>query len=189
MEELTKLADIRTGFAFRSRLEHQATGPVAIIQMRDLDDSGAIDLRQAVRVEASAALRAQLLQPGDLLFRSRGNTFRAAQVPEGLMPAVLAAPMLRIRPLNIESSYLLWFINSDATQAALNALAEGTAVQMISKQHLGRLAVPVPTIERQARIAECAALATREQVLMEEVRIMRHTLVGSTLARAAKDIR
>ena len=183
---LGQLADVQMGYPFRSRLEHDPQGDVAVIQMKDIDDANLLHAEEAIRVALpKGKTHHHLLRAGDLLFRSRGRSNGAAQVLEGIGPAVLSAPMLLIRPHGVLPAYLCWYINAPATQAQLAALAEGTSVRMISAEALKALEVPLPSLATQQRIAEAAALAGQEQSLLARIATLRQRLTNHLLMKLA----
>ncbi len=182
---LGDLAEVQMGYPFRSRLEHDPQGDVAVIQMKDIDDTNLLHAEEAIRVALPEGKTHHLLRAGDLLFRSRGRSNGAALVAEGIGPAVLAAPMLLIRPHTVLPAYLCWYINAPATQAQLAALAEGTSVRMISAEALKSLPIPVPPLEAQRRIAEAAALAEQEQTLLARIATLRQRLTTHLLMQLA----
>lgn len=182
---LGDMAEVQMGYPFRSRLEHDPAGDVAVVQMKDIDDINLLHVEEATRVTLPRGKARHLLCPGDLLFRSRGRSNGVAQVLEGVGPAVLAAPMLLIRPRSVLPAYLCWYLNAPATQAQLAALAKGTSVQMISAEAMKSLAVPLPHPAIQKRIAEAAALAEQEQSLLARVTAMRHRVAQHALMKSA----
>lgn len=189
MTKLGQVASIRMGYPFRSRLEHDAMGAIAVVQMKDIDDASALHVEDAVRVELEDFKEHHLIRPGDLVFRSRGRTNSVALVSADIGPAVLAAPMLLIRPVEVSPAYLLWYINLPATQATLAAQAEGTSVRMISKAALEALEIPVPSRGKQQLIVEVSALATAEQCLLEQIAHARKRLADGVLLRYARNAR
>lgn len=188
---LVDIAEVRMGYSFRSRLETDAGGDVAVIQMKDIDDANLLHPEGLARVQMPDLKDRHLVQEGDLLFRSRGVTNSAALVGGGLGRAVLAAPMLLIRPKTevVEPAYLQWFINHPATQAVLAGQAAGTAVKMIGKRVLDDLQVVLPPLEKQRLIVEVARLASREVALLEELRGRRKALLEGILLRSAEEVR
>lgn len=180
---LGELADVQMGYPFRSRLEHDPQGDVAVIQMRDIDDANKLHAEEAIRVALPKGKSRHLLRAGDLLFRSRGRSNGAAQVLEGISPAVLSAPMLLIRPHKVLPAYLCWYLNAPATQAQLAALAEGTSVQMISTEALKALEVRLPPPATQQRIVQAAALAEQEQALLARIATLRQRLTTHKLMK------
>lgn len=184
---LPDVAEVRMGYSFRSRLETDVEGDVAVIQMKDIDDANLLHPDGLARVQMPDLKDRHLVQAGDLLFRSRGVTYSAALVGPGIGRAVLAAPMLLIRPKAdiVEPAYLQWFINHPATQAVLAEQAAGTAVKMIGKGVLDGLEVALPPIDRQRLIVEIAQLASREAALLEELRCRRKALLDGILRQQA----
>lgn len=188
---MVDIAEVRMGYSFRGRLETDAGGDVAVIQMKDIDDANLLHPEGLARVQMPDLKDRHLVQEGDLLFRSRGVTNSAALVGGGLGRAVLAAPMLLIRPKTevVEPAYLQWFINHPATQAVLAGQAAGTAVKMIGKRVLDDLQVVLPPLEKQRLIVEVARLASREVALLEELRGRRKALLEGILLRSAEEVR
>ncbi|MBK1731459.1 restriction endonuclease subunit S [Thiococcus pfennigii] len=182
---LGELAEVQMGYPFRSRVEHDPQGDVAVIQMRDIDDANRLHAEEAIRVALPKGKSHHLLRPGDLLFRSRGGRNGAAHVQEGIEAAVLAAPMLLIRPHSVLPAYLCWYINAPVTQARLAALAEGTSVRMISAEALRALEVPLPPPAMQQRIVQIAALAEQEQALVARIASLRQRLTSHRLMQLA----
>lgn len=185
--KLGELGEVQMGYPFRSRVEHDPQGDVAVIQMRDIDDANLLHAEGAIRVALPKGKTHHLLRAGDLLFRSRGRSNSAAQVLDGIGSAVLSAPMLLIRPHGVLPEYLCWYINASTTQAQLAALAEGTSVRMISAEALKALDVPLPSRAAQQRIVQAAALAEREQALLTRIGTLRQRLIADRLMKFAHE--
>lgn len=164
------------GYPFRLRLEHDPEGHVAVIQMKDIDDTNLLHAHQAIKVQLPKGKARHLLRPGDLLFRSRGRNNGAALLREDIGTAVLSAPMLVIRPRRVLPEFLCWYINAPTTQAQLAALAEGTSVRMISAEALKAIDIPLPSPVIQQGIAQVAALAAQEQALQARIAAERQRL-------------
>lgn len=154
--------------------------------MKDIDDANLLTIEGAVRVNLADIKEHHLIREGDLVFRSRGRTNSVALVSADVGVAVLAAPMLLIRPFEVLPEYLRWYINLPATQTALVAQAEGTSVRMISKAALEALELPVPSRRKQRLIVEAAALAMIEQQLLDRIRQEQKRLADGVLLRYAR---
>ena len=183
---LGEIAEIATGYAFRSRLQPRPNGNLLVVQMKDLTDDNRVDSSALSRIEHAQVKPHQLVRRGDLLFRSRGQTHTAALVTQDLGTAVAAAPLLRIRPREtVLPAYLAWFINHPATQAQLDSRAEGTSLRMIRKRSLAELEVTIPPLERQQVIVALADLAVQEQRLMARISLKRGQYIDGILMHAA----
>ncbi|WP_394538335.1 restriction endonuclease subunit S [Lysobacter enzymogenes] len=185
--ELQAVAQVQMGYSFRTRLEVDAEGDVAVIQMKDIDEADLLHTEGLARIRMPELKGRHVVQAGDLLFRSRGITNSVALVTGELSKAVLAAPLLLIRPdaERIEPAYLHWFINHPSTQARLAMAAAGTAVKMIGKAAVEALEIVLPPLSEQAQIMEIAALSAREIELLESVKRRRSALSNHVLMQAA----
>lgn len=183
---LGALAEVRAGYSFRSRLEHDPNGTTAVIQMKDIDELDLLRTDTAVRCTLPDPGRYQL-RGGDLLFRSRGRTNTCALVAHNLGPAVLAAPLALIRPRDVLPAYLCWYLNATESQARLASFAMGTSVQMIPLEALRAFEIPVPPREIQQRIAGLAGLALRERQLHQRLATLRHQQISHKLFELANE--
>lgn len=187
--KISELAEVQMGYPFRSRLEHDPKGNVAVIQMKDIDDTNLLHAEDATRARLPKGKTHHLLRAGDLLFRSRGRSNGTALVSDGIGPAVLSAPMLLIRPHSVLPAYLCWYLNTSSTLAQLAALAEGTSVQMISAEALKALEVPLPSLAVQQHIVQAAALAEQEQTLLARIAAQRQRLTTHLLMKLSHEAR
>lgn len=186
--KLKYLADIAMGHSFRSRLEQVEGGGMAVIQMKDLTEDNRLNVASMARIDLAEVNARQYVEPNDIVFRSRGQTNTAVLITGDVGDAVIAAPLLRIRPKEtVLPAYLAWFINLPVSQAWLTTQAEGTAVRMISKQSLAGLDVVVPLLERQHAIVQLAELANEEQRLLTELAGKRKRCMDGILMQAALD--
>lgn len=168
---LKNIASIQMGYSFRTRLDFMDQGQISVVQMKDLNDENRVDCKDLMRVGMDTVKKHHLLRPGDIVFRSRGQVTTAAILIEDPGPAVVSAPLLRIRVDQnvVLPDYLVWYINHPSSQALLASRAKGTSLKMISKQALESLEVTVPPIKKQRAIAELAALANEERRLLKKI--------------------
>lgn len=182
-----EIAEIKMGYPFRTRLEPDPAGEIAVIQMKDIDDANLLHPEDLIRVRMQDYKESHLVQKGDLLFRSRGLTNTTALIATDVQRTVLAAPMILIRVKMdiIMPAYLQWFLNLPTTQATLAKQAEGTSVRMLSKATIDALEIPVPSLHQQKQIVELANLAAEEEHLTQELLRQRKRFVEGILLRRA----
>ena len=179
-----------SGMNFRGRIPATASGNTRVIQMRNLGDDNLVHLAEAMRVDMSDPKPEYLAEAGDIIFRSRGQTYTAALLTGQTTDTIVAAPLFRVRIIDtgkVLPEYLLWWINQPSSQRYFLSSARGTMIQMISKQILGNLKVSVPPLEKQAKIAEIASLASREQVILEEIRRSRQQYIDQVLLQTVSE--
>ena len=185
---LNEIADIRTGYSFRTKLEPDAEGNALVVQLKELSEKNKIDISTAVRINMSDISENYLLQKGDLVFRSRGMDSTAAIMDITSNNIILSAPFQRIRlhdTMKVTPQYLLWYINSKDAQAYFSANKTGTSVSMISTAVLANLPVIIPSLEMQKKIVEINILSEKEIELQEELirkkRLLTETVLLKTL--------
>lgn len=188
VQKLSDLATVQVGNTFRAGLEPHPEGDALVVQMKDVTDQECVGPSGLARIAFGPIREGHLLLPGDLVFRSRGTKVSTALVPDLPMPALVAAPLFRIRPTTeqILPRYLNWFINT-VGQSHLGSRAEGSDLKMVSIQSVKDLEVTVPSLSRQLEIVELAALAREEARLTESIVQLRSKLVTSCLARALQE--
>ena len=185
---LKEIADIRTGYSFRAKLEPDTDGNALVVQLKELSEKNTIDISTAVKINMSDISENYLLQKGDLVFRSRGMDSTAAIMDITSNNIILSAPFQRIRILDtvkIIPQYLLWYINSKEAQAYFSANKTGTSVTMVSTAVLADLPVVIPTLEIQKKIVDISILSEKEIELQEELirkkRLLTETVLLKTL--------
>lgn len=186
---LKKLADVRIGYSFRSRLEPAPQGNLAVVQMKDLLDDNTVDCSGFVRIDTDAIKPHHLARKGDLVFRTRGNDTTSAIIMEDPGCAVVASPLIRIRVKDtgrLLPEYLNWYISQREAQVFIASRAKGTVQKMVTKQGIEDLEVILPSLEHQRMIVELATLAARERHLLQQLITAKKRLISGKLIRYAK---
>lgn len=184
---LKEIANIRTGYSFRTKIQPDYTGNTLVVQLKELSEKNTIDISTAVKIDMSDISENYLLQKGDLVFRSRGMDSTAAIMNMDADNVILSAPFQRIRiskPLEIIPEYLLWYINSKEAQTYFTANKTGTSVSMISTAVLAELPVIVPPLEIQQKTIDINRLSEKEIELQEELIKKKKLLIETVLLKA-----
>lgn len=182
---LGKIAVLRAGYPFRSSIERDPDGTVALIQGRDVDaDRLRIAPAQDGLTQISAGgirnLTEHLLQPGDVILMARGPRNYAVPIPEASGHAIVPGSFHVLRPDKkklVLPAFLAWWLNQDASQAFMQANNSGTTIPMISLDVLRALPVQLPPLDVQHRVAELNTLIEQEHNLMNELSIARRDLL------------
>jgi restriction endonuclease S subunit len=187
-KKLKELAAIQVGYTFRVPPSSLNIGDVAVIQARDLATANTVAVDGLARIQIESPKDHHLVKPGDLVFKSRGGKFTSAIVADYPGVAVVAGPLFRIRvsSLRLVPEYLNWFICHATTQKILAGLAKGTMQQMISKEALEDLEIPVPSLDRQKVIVALASLGEEERNLMIRITEQRERIISAQLIQLAK---
>ena len=126
---LKNLADIRVGYSFRTKIEHDPLGVVPVLQIKDLTRDGGIQPDQLPRLQWPTAEPPPYLAPGDIVLPARGDHYAAALLPPG-PPAVASSQLfvLTVHNKALLPEYLCWALNRPEGGAefgfGLRAMAE-----------------------------------------------------------------
>lgn len=186
---LKDIATVHMGYSFRSRLESEKTGTIAVIQMKDLAENNVVNCENLAYVEIDNFNDNHFVKVGDLIFRSRSLSSTSAILDTDPGPAILSSPLLRIRITDpsIMPEYLNWYISQLPAQIFLASHARGSTQKMINKESLEMLEIDVPTLERQKIIVDLAALADKEQRVLKQLAVKRKQYISALLIDQAQE--
>lgn len=144
---------VRTGHAFRSRIDNNPIGNIRVIQPKDISDAGLLQTEDACKVEMSSVKPLQRLAKNDVLLVTRGR-FASAVFHRDVADDYIASGsilVLRIKkPLPVLlPEYLALYFNSKSGKRQLSRLNETTTVPFISRSNLEQIDIPLPSQEQQ----------------------------------------
>lgn len=186
---LDAICQFQSGFTVRGKLDPQPDGGQLAMQLRDLREDGSIDLAGVQRFNLDLQIDRYALQPGDVVFRSRGlPNFGYVVDAEMAEPIVALLPLIILRPNTslVTPDYLAWAINQPDAQRQIDAEAQGQSLRMIPKAALEGITIPVPDLATQRAIVEVARLANKEAALLHQLADRRTQFTGRVLADLAQ---
>ena len=193
-KRIDEIADVRTGFQFRHKLEPDPAGTHLVIQAKDIDAGRGhlLDAGELLRVVPPREPGNDLLRKGDVLYLAKGRRNYATPVGRlsGSTVAVGYFFVLRVRQEGIRPDYLAWYINQPPAQGYLADFFRGTGIPFIRMEDFAALEVPIPPADVQERIVAVHRLALRERDLLKQIESKRTELIrGLCLAAARRDCR
>lgn len=168
---LSEACEIRAGYTARTALTEDAETGVPAIQLRDLQNEQ-VRISAAGKYALDGKLDRYLVEPGDVLFRSRGeNNTASIAVGDAGEAAVALLPIMVIRPKSDDllPEYVVWSINQHEAQRHLDLGARGTKLRMIPRECLETLPLHIPSLAVQRMITELDALSATETRLLHEL--------------------
>jgi hypothetical protein len=169
MKRIADIADVRLGTSFRERILHDPSGKFLVIQGKDVGADGALALEGMARVKDVPGKGApDTLSSGELVFQTRGVTYRAASVPSPTPPMVAAGSLfiLRPNPSHVLADYLVFFLNLPATQMLLRQSATGSTIPNLRRAAIEQVEVPLPSLADQHKLIALGQLV-RQQTEIE----------------------
>jgi len=182
--KLGDIAEIRTGFAFRKKVEPEEDGEIYVIQMKNLDKNYTSIAEVPHKVKLDNKMEKHLLKEGEILFVAKGtNNFAFVFDKPNTYKKALASSTFFVlhTKSDVVPEYLSWYINQQTAQRYFNKTLEGTSQRNITRKTLSLLEVKVPSMEQQKLIAELSVLSRREKDVLSLLRKKREMLIQTTL--------
>src|SRR5699024_10285928 len=186
--KLKELANISTGYSFRSKVRHDPEGQTKVIQMGDVDKYKGI-IVDSLSTIANFSPRSDryFLNEGDIIMISKGYNLNAYLIPEGVgkVVAVNSFIVLKVTSAKIIPAYLVWFLNAVRTQHFLQAVDSGTSTPSLSKRTHETVEITFPTKERQQLLCDIDQLKRKVINLHKQVAQKKKKLIDVMLQQQA----
>jgi type I restriction enzyme S subunit len=171
-------------FGSHLKTEHYARNGVRVIRLQNIGSGAFLDHDRAfVTAEHAESLTRHSAREGDVVVAALGDgarpAGRACQVPD-IGPALVKADCFRVRTDNssIDPGFLVWFLNSPRTQAAIAGQMRGATRPRVTLAMLRTMTIPLPPLDDQRRIAA---------LLREQLAEIDHAKAGLVAQRTAVD--
>lgn len=138
----------------------QNKGALKLLTGVSLNSNGEILHQQLGTVTLKEGKDAQrfLLQAGDVVLLSKGNSIRAGYVTESIakLSVIASTNFILFRPRKNEllGEVLVAFFNSPEGQSLLDATSTGATIKNISLSNIKKLEIALPELSKQQEIAE-----------------------------------
>ena len=181
---LRDVAQLSVGYPFRNTCVPGESGMLACF-LRDIDDSGELNLQNLKRVEGANPNDSHIAKDGDAVFRSRGTPFMASVVPEIAEDLLVVAPMIRIRVNRemVSPEYLVWYINSAYGAAYFKEFATGSGIPLVSKGILEQMPIKLPGLNAQQAIADLVKLGRKEHEILAEIVRQKNLILETEISK------
>lgn len=189
--KLKEISDIHSGYITRKKIDLASDGSYYLLQAKNVDgDKLSYEIQELVRFHPALSRNDRPLEKGDLLFMARGAhnfTILLGDLPE---PALAAACffIVRVSSPEILPGYLGWYLNQAPVEHYLLANS-GRNVHMpvVRRAVLENIPIPVPPLDRQAKIADLNALMLKEMNLLQQLGQKRRELITAACLQTIND--
>lgn len=181
LKALGDIADIRSGFTFREKIDELPSGGNAhVAQIKDVRNawettqSALLKAHQLPRIQWEGKDKA-FVSPGTVLLPSRGSKggyFRASCLVSDQsteLPVVVSSQFLILTPKpGILPEFLCWSLNRPDTQYLLSeGMSQGSSIVMLNTANAAAIQLNVPPLAIQHKIVRLNALWEQEQQLTQ----------------------
>ncbi len=182
-KSISQIADIKSGFLFKEGIRSDKEGNVSVVQLKDVNDHGVLNLRELQRVSIDKIDSGNFLALGDVLLKAKTNKPVSVVVKEQLFNTIATAHyfIISVKKADVLPGYLAWYLNQRPAQIYFDRNAGGTRIQVINKQLLSELEVVVPDLKIQEKIEKIYELHQREQDLVDTIKEKKHRFILTQL--------
>lgn len=189
--KLKEISDIQSGYITRKKIEVASNGSHYLLQAKNVDgDHLSYETQTLIRFHPALSRTDRPLEKGDLLFMARGAHNFTLLLGDMPRPALAAACffIVRVSSPNILPGYLGWYLNQAPVEHYLVAHS-GRSVHMpvVRRAVLENIPVPVPSLDRQAKIADLNALMLKELNLLQQLGRKRKELITAACLQTIND--
>lgn len=180
-------AEVLPGFSTQGALRDEPSGTHQVVMGKHLTQGEPYVYKEEdrLRIVPDRDVSKYVLEPGDILYMSRGITTYPVLIES--VPEPTAAPstffILKPRP-NVVPAYLAWCLEQPLVESHLTGLRTGAGTPTIPRKGFMEITIPLADIATQHRIADLWHLQKREfqlrrQLLDESTRF--HRLAGQSI--------
>ncbi len=176
--KLSNIARISSGHPFRGTIQQVQDAETHVIQVRDVDEFGEINLHSLITTELSGRKQPNYLQEGDILFVAKGAKHFSTYV-QHIPKHTVCSPyffIIQICPTEIDKSFgtilpefISWQLNQLSAQRYFKNSAEGSLYVSIRRKVLEDTPITLPPIETQHRIVALHRAAINEQKVLKQL--------------------
>ena len=189
MVTIETCVQVQPGFSIKGAVAHEANGTHQVIMSKHLKpgEPYRYTKEHALRMTPARSVENYRLEPGDILFMSRGIGNYAVlleDIPRNAI-ASLTFFILRAKP-GIDPGYLAWCLNQQPFQEQLSGVRTGAGTPMIPRKIFAELRIPLPPLEEQHKIARLGNLLGQEQRLLRQLQDatqLKQRLLGARILR------
>lgn len=180
-------AEVLPGFSTQGALRDEPSGTHQVVMGKHLTQGEPYTYKEEdrLRIVPDRDISKYILEPGDILYMSRGITTYPVLIESVPEPTAAPSTFFILKPRsNVVPAYLVWCLDQPLTESHLAALRTGAGTPTIPRNGFMEITVPFPDIATQHRIANLWRLQKREchlrrQLLKESTHF--HRLAGQCI--------
>jgi len=153
VKKLKEIAEIKSGYSFRRRIEHQEDGYLFVVTGRDIGNNFYLEKENLTKIDKEVH-QDKLVQQGDILLSVRGKFKAVVSNVQGNLIAASSVYVLRVNRDVLLSEYLALWLNARVGQAEINKKVTGATIKIILKKDLENIKIKVPDLTTQREIVE-----------------------------------
>ena len=165
-------AAVLPGFSTKGALVDEPGGTHQVVMAKHLTKGMpyVYDESHRLRIHLDRDMTRYVLEPGNILFMSRGTGSYAIILEAVHQPSIAPSTFFILQPKpHVVPAYLAWCLEQPAIQTSLIQMRTGAGTPMIPRQEFMSIRIPLPEKGLQHLIADLWRLQCREARLRQEI--------------------
>jgi len=189
--KLDKIANIKSGYHSRGKIESIENGSHFLLQARDVDGKNlTYQTDTLIRFNPDPSVPGRALKKNDILFMARGArnySILLGEIPDATLAAACFF-IVSVLGKNLLPAYLCWYLNQTPVERYLvRHSGRGVHMPVVRRSVLEKLDIPMPNLETQKNIVELESLGREEEDLINHLTEKRRQLITATCLKLIKE--
>lgn len=191
-QPLKNLAEIYSGYAFRTAIETSLDGKVSIVQAKDVNfNEYILDTKDLIKTSIDIPRSNSYLLENDVLLASRGSenaNFKSTVFKSSNKNVIASATLniIRLKDTRILPEYISIFLNSNEGQDLIRGLLSGSYIRVIALKNLGELLIPVLPLDKQQIIISIYENARQQEVITNRKSQIRKNIINKVIKETTR---
>ncbi len=180
---LKNIANIITGYTFRSAIKPEDKGYLLILQSKNITDDLIISDKKLIKVFHKTTRANSFIKNNDVVISSRG-TFRSAVVKSTKKILTSSSVyILRLTSNQILPEFLSLYLNSSNGKKNILSITTGSTIKSILRSDLENLKIPIPSLSVQKNLINLYQNQKNQSKFLKEKIIINSNILEGALQK------
>jgi len=182
-QNLKNIANIITGYTFRTAIKSENRGSLLILQSKNIKDNLIIFDKDLLKIFYKTSRTNSFIKNNDVVISSRGS-FRSAVIKS--TKKVIASSsvyILRLTTNQILPEFLSLYLNSIMGQKNLLSITTGATIKSVLKNDLENLKIPTPSLVTQKNLINLYQNQKKHSELLKEKLLINSNILEGALQK------
>lgn len=182
-QKLSTIADIVSGYNFRTRIHVDATSDLYVLQSKDITEDLTVDDEVLTSIIDEKFRTSAFLKESDVVLSSRGSFRAAVAITRKRVIVASSVYILRAKDQSLLSEYLALYLNSQRGQTQMQKSSTSVVINTVPIAQLKEIVIPIPSITVQKELVSLyqnnQELAIKLQKKAEIIHAITDSLINS----------
>lgn len=186
-KDLSQIANIIPGYAFRGAIENYEGGDIFVLQAKNIIlNEDILDTSEFIRIKSISLRNPCFLENNDILIVSRGSglgSFRSAIFKSDSKNIIASSSVsiIRVNDATVLPKYISLYLNSAEGQKAILQIVTGASyIQSILTKNLADFKIPIPPVHMQKIIISLNENLGQQERIITRKKEIQQEIINST---------